>query len=220
VTGLTFSGWRRSAAAALFGALAGVAGRAAPPQSQAIGAQMVAAIQAQTQLTTIGPAHSDVVIVEYLDYNCPYCKKTAPELIRLLKRDPGVHVVIKEWPIFGEASVYAARSALAAGWQGKFAIAHDALMGATRDLDQNSDVDAVLRSVAGLDLAMLASDRRRHATEIDAALARTVRETHVLGVPGTPVFLVGRHLITSSMTLEQLQQAVAQVRTESRSAPR
>jgi protein-disulfide isomerase len=210
-------GRRRRAVVASLCALASVSGWASPPQSQVIGAQRVAAIQAQTQMTTIGTPQSDVVIVEYLDYNCPFCKKTAPELDKLLKADPGVRVIFKEWPIFGDASVYAARSALAASWQGKFGVAHAALIGASRDLDQNSDVDTVLRSAAGLDFALLAADRKRHATEIDAVLARNAQETHALGVPGTPVFLVGRQLITSSLTLAQLQQAVARVRTELRS---
>jgi protein-disulfide isomerase len=175
----------------------------------------VAAITAQTQVPGAGAPHPDVTIVEYLDYNCPYCRKSAPELRKLLARDPGVQIVYKEWPIFGDASVYAARGALAANWQGKFLVAHDALIGATHDLDQNADVDAVLRG-AGLDMRRLETDRKTHAAQIDALLARSVRETHALGLQGTPVFLVGRHLFTSSLNLAALQKLVALVRTESR----
>jgi protein-disulfide isomerase len=78
----------------------------------------------------------------------------APDLDKLLHADPRVQILFKEWPILGDTSGYAARSALAANWQGKCLIAHNALIGATRDLDRNSDVDAVLRA-AGLDLTQL-----------------------------------------------------------------
>ncbi len=185
---------------------------------QTVPAQAVAAITAETQFARAGAQHPDVIIVEYLDYNCPYCRKSAPELHKLLARDPGVQILYKEWPIFGGVSVYAARSALAANWQGKFLLAHDALIGATHDLDQNSDVDAVLRA-AGLDMRRLEVDRRTHAAQIDAVLTRSTQETQALGVPGTPVFLLGRDLITSSVNLQALQRLVALVRTEARSAP-
>jgi len=190
----------------LLGVLAGLLGSVA-----ALGAQDVAAITAQPVVPAAGAQHPDVVIVEYLDYNCPYCRKTAPELRKLLHMDPGVQILYKEWPIFGGASIYAARAALAAHWQGKFLIAHDALIGTTHDLDQDSDVDAVLRS-AGVDMKRLETDRKAHAVQIDALLARSERETHALGVQGTPVFLVGRQLVSSALTLPELRLLVARSR--------
>ncbi len=198
-------------------ALAGVLGPTSGLRAQTLSAQAVGAITAQTQFPRAGAPHADVLIVEYLDYNCPYCRKSAPQLHQLLARDPGVQILYKEWPIFGDVSVYAARSALAANWQGKFLLAHDALIGATHDLDRNSDVDAVLRA-AGLDMRRLDADRQTHAAQIDTVLARSARETHALGLQGTPVFLVGTHLITSSLNLGALLQLVARVRTESRAA--
>lgn len=182
--------------------------------AQTLPAQRVAALRAQTQPFAVGAVHPDVVIVEYLDYNCPYCRKSAPELVKLLKSDSGVGIVFKEWPIFGDASVYAARSALAASWQGKFWAAHEALISASRDLDQNADVDAVLRTTPGLDLPMLALDRKRHAGEIDAILARSAQETQALGLQGTPVFIVGQQLVNSSLNLAQLRKLVAQSRAQ------
>ena len=198
-------------------ALAGVLGPTSGLRAQTLSAQAVGAITAQTQFPRAGAPHADVLIVEYLDYNCPYCRKSAPQLHQLLARDPGVQILYKEWPIFGDVSAYAARSALAANWQGKFLLAHDALIGATHDLDRNSDVDAVLRA-AGLDMRRLDADRQTHAAQIDTVLARSARETHALGLQGTPVFLVGTHLITSSLNLGALLQLVARVRTESRAA--
>jgi protein-disulfide isomerase len=210
--------WRRPSLATLACILAGGLVPASALPVQTVPAQAVAAITAERQIPRAGAEHPDVVIVEYLDYNCPYCRKSAPELHKLLARDPGVQILYKEWPIFGGVSVYAARCALAANWQGKFLVAHEALIGSRHDLDQNSDVDAVLRA-AGLDMRRLEVDRRTHAAQIDAVLTRSTRETQALGVPGTPVFLVGRDLITSSVNLKALVGLVALVRTEPRSAP-
>jgi protein-disulfide isomerase len=194
-------------------AMPGILGLTSDLRAAALSPETVAAITAQTQVTAAGARQPDVVIVEFLDYNCPYCRKSAPELQKLLHADPRVQIIFKEWPIFGGASVYAARSALAANWQGKFLVAHDALIGAKQDLDQNADVDAVLRA-AGLDLKRLDSDRKDHAAWIDALLRRNARETHALGVQGTPVFVIGRQLITSSLTFAQLQGLIARTRVD------
>jgi protein-disulfide isomerase len=188
------------------------------PQSQApqpVSSQLLAAITAHTQMTGAGAPQPDVRIVEYMDYNCPYCREMAPDLHKLLQADSHLQIVYKEWPILGDTSIYAARSALAANWQGKYLIAHDALIGSIRDLDQTADVDAVL-GAAGLDLTRLAADRDRHAPEISALLARSDQETHTAGIKGTPALLVGRQLIARSVSLPELQSLVAEARADER----
>lgn len=65
----------------------------------------------------IGAENADVTIIGFVDYNCPYCKKMQPEIDGLLKADPKVRVLYKDWPIFGDVSETAARTALAAGYQ-------------------------------------------------------------------------------------------------------
>jgi protein-disulfide isomerase len=101
-----------------------------------ITAQAESAIAARPEMPAAGAKDADLSIIEFLDYNCPFCKKTAPELQKLLHAERMVRIVYKEWPIFGEVSQYAARSALAANWQGKFLVAHDALIGAPHDLEE------------------------------------------------------------------------------------
>lgn len=173
-------------------------------------AQVAAALAARPQTSTAGNPDGDVTIVEFLDYNCPFCKKTAPELQKLLVSDRRVRILYKEWPIFGDVSEYAARSALAAQWQGKFLAAHNALIDAP-DLDDSAQVDAVLKR-AGVDLGRLADDRTRHAADIDEALARNAREARALGLNGTPGFVVGRQLVPSALTLPQLLQLARNAR--------
>lgn len=167
--------------------------------------QLQARIASASEMPAAGAQRADVTIIEFLDYNCPYCKRTAPELHKLLGVDRGVRILYKEWPIFGEASRYAARSALAANWQGKFLLAHNALIGAPHDLDNMSQVDSVLKS-AGVDLKRLSIDRARHSAEIDGILARNAAEARELGLRGTPGFLINRQLLARALTLPQLRQ--------------
>ena len=130
-----------------------------------------------------GASNADVTIVEYLDYNCPYCKKLVPALQSLLAEDQKVAVVYKDWPILGDVSVYAARSALAARWQGKYLAAHDALMNVPR-LSQNDQVDATLKR-AGIDVDTLKKDHTSHSEAIDALLARNDEQLKRLEIPRT-----------------------------------
>jgi protein-disulfide isomerase len=153
-----------------------------------------------------GPLNADVSIVEYFDYNCPYCKKLVPALKSLLAADPKVVVVYKEWPILGSVSVYAASSALAARYQGKYLAAHDALISGPR-LAKNEQVDAILQR-AGVNLDTLKSDRIAHAKEISAVLVRNDEEAHALNLEGTPGLVVGRQLVGGIAELSYLTQLV------------
>jgi protein-disulfide isomerase len=174
-------------------------------------AEVVAALTQSPTVPAAGAKDADVTIVEFFDYNCPFCKKTAPELQKFLRTDPKVRIIFKEWPIFGDVSEYAARSALAAHWQGKFLIAHEALIGAPHDLDETSQVDAVLEA-AGVNLTQLTHDRSAHAAEITAILTRNSKEAAALGFHGTPGFVVGRQLVPQSLTVQTLQQLTQSAR--------
>jgi protein-disulfide isomerase len=158
----------------------------------------------------LGVANPEVTVVEYFDYNCPYCRKLAPSIHDLVNHDHKVAVVFKEWPIFGGISVYAARSALASQWQGKYLTAHDALIRAPR-LSQAAEVDETLQS-AGINLPELKKTLAAHGAQIDAILARNNVEAHSLGMRGTPGLLVGRDVSTGIGDLAALQIAVAEAR--------
>jgi protein-disulfide isomerase len=158
----------------------------------------------------LGDENPDVSVVEYFDYNCPYCRKLAPSIHALVDKDHKVAVVFKEWPIFGGISVYAARSALASQWQGKYLTAHDALISAPR-LSQEAEVDETLQKV-GINVVELKRTLATHGAQIDAILARNNAEAHSLGMRGTPGLLVGRDVCTDIGDLSALQIAVAEAR--------
>lgn len=186
--------------------------------SAAAAAQDVALVTAagqQALLTNpgtpiVGAQKPDVTVVEYFDYNCPYCKKLVPTLQALLAQDPKIGIVYKEWPILGPVSQYAAAAALAAGWQGKYLAAHDALIAGPR-LSANAQVDALLQK-AGVDLSALTKDRTQHAKEIQALLARNDEEAHALSLDGTPGLVVGRLRVPGIVGPDDLKKMIAQSR--------
>jgi protein-disulfide isomerase len=190
----------------------GVGGSAVAEDIGAVPKSAEVAILRNPGTPPAGAANADVTLVEYFDYNCPFCKKLAPALEGLLKADPRVVLVYKDWPILGDVSRYAARLALAAGWQEKYLLAHDTLMGATR-LASNAQVDALLRA-AGLNMSELKADAKSHGAEIDALLQRNDTEIRALGVRGTPGLLVGRHIINGVYDVAGLEQAVAVARRD------
>jgi protein-disulfide isomerase len=159
-----------------------------------------------------GAANPDVTIVEYFDYNCPYCKKLVPTLQALTSADHKVAIVYKDWPIFGGISVYAAKAALAAQWQGRYLAAHDALMAGPR-LAKEDQVDGILQR-AGVDLPTLNKDRSEHAADINALLTRNNEEARALGLRGTPGIVIGRELLAGTANLSALQQVVKTARHE------
>jgi protein-disulfide isomerase len=159
---------------------------------------------------TSGSRKPDLTVIEYFDYNCPYCKKLVPEFQALLAQDPKIAIVYKDWPILGKVSVYASSAALAAGYQGKYLAAHDALIGAPR-LAQNAQVDAVLLR-AGLNMDALQKDRTDHAKDIAALLARNDEEARALALDGTPGVVVGRLLLPGSADIDFLRKMAAEAR--------
>lgn len=158
----------------------------------------------------LGNPDGDVTIVEFFDYNCPYCRRVKPEIEALLAADPNIRLVYREWPILGEGSVFAARAALAAREQELYEEFHWALMGMNGRAEE-ATVMHVAESV-GLDLVQLRRDMA--APEIEEHIATSMRLSQALGFNGTPSFVIGDVLVPGLVEQEQLQALVAQVRDE------
>jgi protein-disulfide isomerase len=157
-----------------------------------------------------GNAAGDVSIVEYFDYQCPYCRKLEPELRQVVHEDGKVRLVWKDWPILGPASVMAARMGLASKYQGKFIEAHEALMAVNSKL-----TDARIRETlagAGVDLERLSRDLSAHASDIDAILRRNADQAVAFEFRGTPSFIVGKFRVPGVLTMAQFGQVIADAR--------
>ncbi len=154
-----------------------------------------------------GNPKGDVTIVEYFDYNCGWCKRAFGEVQKLIKSDPNVRVVFKEFPIFGEHSNFAARAALASIKQGKYMQFHVALMKTRRVTTTN--VMQIAKSV-GLDVERLRKDM--DAPHIKDAIQKTATTARALGIEGTPGFLFDARVIGGFIRTSQMQSMLAEIR--------
>jgi protein-disulfide isomerase len=157
-----------------------------------------------------GNANGDITIVEYFDYNCPYCRKIAPELRQVVQDDGKVRLVLKDWPILGPVSVIAARMALASKYQDKYIQAHEALIGVASKLTGPRIRE--LLAGAGIDVDRVDRDLATNAKAIDAILARNNDQATAFGFRGTPSFIVGKFRVPGVLTMAQFDQAIADAR--------
>ncbi len=162
------------------------------------------------EIPVVGNASGDITIVEYFDYQCPYCRKVEPELRQVVKDDGKVRLVLKDWPILGPVSVVAARMALASKYQDKFLQAHEALIGVNSRLTEPRIRE--LLAGAGIDVDRLTRDLATNARAIDAILARNNDQATAFGFNGTPSFIVGKFRVPGVLTMAQFDQAIADAR--------
>lgn len=161
-------------------------------------------------IPALGNPYGDVTIVEFVDYQCPVCKLGFFELRKLLLEDRGVRLVMKDWPILGKASRYAAEMMLASGDGELYARGIDALM-ANRGTLSNSRTDDILAS-AGLDVAALRDRLSRNRSGTEALLSRNERQAEAFDLRGTPALLIGKRLYKRAMPVSELRDVVALAR--------
>ena len=178
----------------------------------AAGAIDIDAILNDPAAPTAGNAAGDVTIVAFMDYNCPFCKKSSPDLEKFIETDGAVRLVYKEWPILAPSSVYGARLALAAKYQGKYHEAHLALMG----LHGGGAIaePAMLDALKGADVNMdrLDEDLKAHDADIMALIKRDKDQADSLGLQATPVFLIGPYKVEKALDYDEFKQIVADFR--------
>jgi protein-disulfide isomerase len=161
-------------------------------------------------IPSLGNPNGDLTIVEFFDYQCPYCKKLAPQLAKLVQEDGNIRIVLKDWPIFGDDSVAAAKLALAAKYQNKYAEAHDALIGANGKLTAVTVNDLLAK--AGVDVAAATADLQTHEKSIDDLLARNAAQADAFGFDGTPGSIVGTFRVPGVVEMKVLKMIVADAR--------
>ena len=160
----------------------------------------------------IAPKGYDVTIVEYMDFQCPACRASHEPLKQLLARDKKVRVIFRDWPGFGPASSKAALIAIASKYQGKYMAVHDALMTTALPLT-DAKIEAAVKK-AGADWTRLQKDIAAHSEDIEDLLARNDEQAQLLGLDGTPGFIIGGTQSFGSMTLAQFEESVKDARAE------
>ncbi|MYL96700.1 thioredoxin domain-containing protein [Novosphingobium sp. FGD1] len=155
----------------------------------------------------LGNPNGKVTLVEFTDFACGYCRQSLGDVAQLIRKNPDLRIVVRELPIISPHSPDAAKMALAAAEQGKYAQFHDAMFAAGQV--DGPTIDAVARQV-GLDM-----DRARRISAsptVEAELARNLEIAQRLGFSGTPSWIAGERLIAGAVGIEQLSEAVAAAR--------
>lgn len=160
---------------------------------------------------TMGNPDASFIIYEYSDYNCGYCKRLFNTLQTLISEDDDLLVVVKEFPILAKSSVLAAKAALAAEEQGRFAEYHSALMTSVGGITQDS-----LQSIAtmvGLDLSLY--NEAISSNRFDKILQRNMDAGQAIGIEGTPALLIGEQVIPGAIGLAEIKALIKAEREKS-----
>ncbi|MEM1051053.1 MAG: DsbA family protein [Pseudomonadota bacterium] len=150
----------------------------------------------------MGNPEGSKVLVEFTDYNCPYCAGSFQDVTRLVAEDPELKVIMREWPIF-EGSEIAARMALAAAKQGRYQEFHSALF--QRGDTSPAGIDAAAQAI-GLDMEQARADAA--SEEVSVELVRNLTFAQSLGFSGTPAFVTGDTLMPGAVGTERLREAL------------
>ena len=190
--------------------LQSVAGAVALPSADQAVIDKANALWHDPASPVLGNPHGDVVVVEFFDYACPYCKAIEPRLEALLKSDKGVKLILKEYPILTPESLIAARAALASVEQGKYAQFHQALM-AYRGQWQASVIFDTAKAV-GLDVDRLRRDMA--APEVTNEIIANLNLARSLRILQTPGLIVGTHILTEPSAQIDFPKVVAAARSK------
>lgn len=158
----------------------------------------------------LGNPQGSLTIVEYFDYQCPFCKRNHPDLMRAVDEDGDIRLLMKDWPIFGASSVRATQLALGGLADGSYATAHAALM-ATPGRLRNRDVDTALQG-AGLSPDILQAGYRQDRSRLDGLITRNSRQATAFGLSGTPAFIIGTVIYPGALNADDLSRAITQAR--------
>jgi protein-disulfide isomerase len=150
----------------------------------------------------VGNRDSEVQIVAFLDYRCPYCKKLT-NIISKMQAD-NVRIIYKEWPILGDSSVLAARAGLAADKQGKYIAFHTRLMN-SRLIPTIAYIEAIAIEL-GMNPSQLREDMKSGSTTL--SIQRTSALASALSLIGTPALVVGRTIVQGEITRSQLERLI------------
>ncbi len=163
--------------------------------NQAITANYDALFNSPSTPAVLNPK-GKVTLIEFSDYQCLICMRMYPVVEKVIKAHPNLRVVFKDFPIFGPASTYAAKAAIAAGLQGKYLAFHNAMFTSALNGEhkiegsmKNTDVDAQLAKVGGLNLAKIKTDMQ--SQQVANTLKANAKLAMALQLQGTPAFVIG-----------------------------
>jgi protein-disulfide isomerase len=160
----------------------------------------------------LGNKDGDVTFVEFFDYNCGYCKRAMADMLDLMKSDPKLKVVLKEFPVLSQGSVEAAQVAVAVRMQDpvgkKYLDFHQKLLGGRGPADKARAIAAAKE--AGLDVGRIEKDLA--SPEIRATIEENFKLAEAMGMNGTPSYVIGNQVVIGAVGLESLKEKIGAAR--------
>jgi protein-disulfide isomerase len=159
----------------------------------------------------VGNPQGDVTFVEFFDYNCGYCKRAMDDMFSLIKNDPKLKVVLKEFPVLGPGSVEAARVAVAVRMQDKgkkYLDFHQKLLGGRGQADKARALAAAKET--GFDMARI--ERDLGSAEVRETLEENLKLAEKLGLNGTPSYIIGQNVVVGAVGLDKLKENISTAR--------
>jgi protein-disulfide isomerase len=157
---------------------------------------------------TLGNPKGDVTMVEFFDYNCGFCKRALADMLALIKNDPNLKIVLKEYPVLGPGSLEAAQVAVAARMQDKsgkkYLDFHQRLLGARGPADKTHALAAA--KDAGFDMARLEKDLA--SDEVRETLKESMKVADAIGLNGTPSYIIGSDVVVGAQGYDVLKEKV------------
>ncbi|VDC19062.1 DsbA family protein [Pseudogemmobacter humi] len=198
----------RSGLVLIGGALA--AAMPSPGQANPMPEELRKALEHEGDAVVLGNPAGDITLTEFFDYNCPFCRETVPVLQRLILDDPQLRVVFREWPIFGEGSVFATKASLASLEQGKYWPFHIELMKIRGRVEEAPVLRAA--EAVGLDMARLRRDME--SARVLGHIEHSMALADHMGLAGTPTFIAGNDGLFGRQTSKDLQDLVTRARAD------
>lgn len=181
-------------------------------KQQAIIARNADTIFKSPRGVTIGNKDGDVTFVEFFDYNCGFCKRAMNDMMELIKNDPKLKVVLKEFPVLGQGSIEAAQVGVAVRMQDpggkKYLEFHQKLLNGRGQVDKARAMAAARE--AGLDMAKLEKDIS--SPEVRATLEENLRIADSLGMNGTPSYVIGKQIVIGAVGVDALREKISNAR--------
>ena len=178
-------------------------------KNRAAVAENNATIFSSPHQVVLGNPQGNVTMVEFFDYNCGYCKHALSDMLTLLKTDPNLKFVLKEFPVLGEGSVEAAHVAVAARMQDatgkKYIEFHQKLLGGRGPADKARALAAAKE--VGFDMARIEKDMG--SDEVKKTIDENLKLADLIGVNGTPSYVVGEEVVVGAVGLDALKEKIA-----------
>ena len=155
-------------------------------------------------LPRIGNIDSKLIIVEFVDYNCGYCKKTLSTISKLLKNFDNIQIVFVDYPILSESSEIAARASLAANEQNAYFAYHTILLNNTKSINKNN----LYKIAKELSLDIEKFKKDISSEKIKNKIIKNIKFANSLKIRGTPTFIIGKQILPGAYNYEKLKEII------------